>query len=69
MVCNLGNPLRGDTEPAFIKINFEIDQKAAKDNKLVFFAFVNSTSEELSRRTNITLTSSIQKIADVYILG
>lgn len=67
MVCNVGNPLRGDQE-AFIKINFEIDQKAAKDNKLVFYAFVNSTSEELSTKTNVTLTSTIKKIADVQIL-
>lgn len=68
MVCNVGNPLRGDQEAAFIKINFEIDQKAAKDSKLVFYAFVNSTSEELSTKTSVTLTSTIKKIADVQIL-
>lgn len=69
MVCNVGNPLRGDTEPAVIKMNFEINQKLAKDNKLVFNAFVNSTSEELSDRTSVTLTSIIKKVAEVQING
>lgn len=69
VVCNVGNPLRGDTEPAVIKINFEISEKVAKDNKLTFNAFVNSTSEELSDRTSVTLVSMIKKVAEVQIVG
>ncbi|KAJ8933057.1 hypothetical protein NQ318_023090 [Aromia moschata] len=63
--CEIGNPFQGNVS---LKLRFEI-LKDTKEQTLELRAFVNSTSNELSKKTSQSVRAILQKIADFQIRG
>lgn len=66
--CSLGNPLPSYKNLSLI-LRFEYKEGTDDQGELHFYAFVNSTSKELSTQTSANLTASVKKQAEVHIEG
>ncbi|KAI4457290.1 integrin alpha [Holotrichia oblita] len=66
--CSLGNPLPSYKNLSLI-LRFEYKEGTDDQSELHFYAFVNSTSKELSTQTSANLTASVKKQAEVHIEG
>ncbi|XP_022916871.1 integrin alpha-PS1 isoform X2 [Onthophagus taurus] len=68
VTCSLGNPVP-NKESISLNFRFESNNAVNAEKELTFYTFVNSTSTELSKKTNATLIALIQKVAEVKIKG